>query len=141
MSDGSDGALPVSGLHELLAQTSERRSVRYASLATARSDPDAVVVLSGDDGGTVLLTVPLRLVQCDPAALHSLGVALDRLLWDDAAGVEVSFLRIPVGGSVAGGMGGGVVVDGVWVHPRFDGAVAARAAAVIAGESDEFESV
>ncbi|WP_147392009.1 hypothetical protein [Amnibacterium setariae] len=41
MTDGSDGGLPVSGLHELLAQAAGRRSIRYASLEAARADPDA----------------------------------------------------------------------------------------------------
>ena len=130
------GGLPVAGLQELLAQASGRVLIRYGSLDAARSDPDAAVVLSGDDGGTVLLTAPLRLVRCDPAALRPLAVELDRELWDDADGVEVSFLRVPVGGSVAGGMGGGVVVDGVWVHARIGGAAAERAEAVIVTATD-----
>ena len=135
MPDRSEEPLPVSGLHELLGRASGRPTDRYPSFAAARSDPDAAVVASGDDGGTVLLTAPLRLVACDASTLRRLAVDLDGLLWDDPTGVELSFLHLPVGSGVPGGMGGGVVVEGMWIHPCIDRTVAKRASAVLAGLS------
>ena len=98
-------------------------------------------MLSGDDGGTVLLTAPLRLVRCDLRTLERLAVDLDKRLWDDPTGVEVSFLRIPVGSSVPGGMGGGEIIDGVWVHPSLGGAIAAAAEAVLVGDASQLVPV
>jgi hypothetical protein len=51
----------------------------YPTLAAARADPDAAVVLEGDYGGQIYLTCPVGLVACDEHALLDLLEDLDQL--------------------------------------------------------------
>jgi len=91
----------------------------YRSLEAAREDPDTAVVMEGDWGGSVYLTCPVRLVRCDATTLEAVLAVLDKLDWDDPEGARVYYEHLPAGSGVAGGTGGGIVVDGVWVNPHF----------------------
>lgn len=101
-----------------MAQGQERETRVYQSWAEARADVDAAIVISGDDGGTIYLTVPLRLVHCSHEAIAQLAAELDAMVWDDPSMLEVTVEHLPVGSGVAGGTGGGFVVDDVWLHPK-----------------------
>jgi hypothetical protein len=115
---GSDG-IPVHGARSFIAEACGREYVSYPSLTEAASDPDGALVLCGDYGGTVFVTAPARLVGCDVGALRTLVSDLDAVTWmsGDLTSASVALERHPVGTGVVGGMGGGVVIDGVWVHP------------------------
>jgi len=115
MSDAGSDDVPFSN------RTREGNIFRgYKSLAEAKNDPDASVVLAGDYGGTIFLTVPLRLVVCDTETLWVLVSDLDAVTWmsGDPTIATVSFEPNPVGTRAPGGNGGGPVVDGVWTNPR-----------------------
>jgi len=88
------------------------------SLDEARDFPDAVVILEGDDGGQVYVACPASRVRCSEAVLQQLLSDLDACEWDDLASARVFFERIPMGADIGGGMGGGKIMDGVWVHDR-----------------------
>ncbi len=94
--------------------------IAYDSLEQAKRDPDGVIVLSGDYGTTVLLTAPAHLVRCDTETLVTLVSDLDAVSWmsGDPAIATVAFERHPVGTSIEGGWGGGIVADGVWTNPQ-----------------------
>ncbi|GAB3800853.1 hypothetical protein GCM10028798_15970 [Humibacter antri] len=64
----ADG-LPTSPLRALIADSEGRQARVYKSWEEARSDPDSAIVISGDGGGTIYLTVPLRLIRCSDEAL------------------------------------------------------------------------
>jgi hypothetical protein len=107
------------------------------SLAEARAYPDGVVILQGDDGGQIYVVCPASEVRCDEAALESLLVDLDEIAWPSNPPDmrRVLFERISPGCGVAGGMGGGRVTEGPWVHPEFDHAgLAAAVVSVLRGE-------
>src|SRR5262245_15173700 len=89
----------------------------------AKKDPDGVVVFEGDYGGQIMMTIRMKYVQCSERALDLLLADLATLAWGDEhdyRGEDLFYERIPIGGGVAGGMGGGCVMDGVWAHPRFE---------------------
>ncbi|MFC0006325.1 hypothetical protein [Micromonospora siamensis] len=106
-------------MRSFLAEVDGNEYVSYRSLAEARRDPDSAVVLSGDYGGTIFLTVPVRLLRCDLATLRTLVSDLDAVTWmsGDLTIATVALERHPVGTGVVGGDGGGLVAEGVWVHP------------------------
>lgn len=116
--EGSEG-IPEHDVRSFLADVHEDEYVSYASLAQALADPDAAVVLTGDYGGTVFLTAPVRLVGCDLDTLRTLVSDLDAVTWmsGDLTIATVALERHPVGTGVMGGDGGGAVIDGVWIHP------------------------
>lgn len=86
------------------------------TLAEAQAADDGVVVMEGDDGGQIYLTCPARLITCDELALEQLLNDLDSFGWNDPELARVFYERTPVGAGIGGGMGGGVVVEGLWLH-------------------------
>jgi hypothetical protein len=114
---GGSAGVPAHGARSFITEINGEEYVSYPSLAQAASDPDAALVLSGDYGGTIYVTAPVRLIGCDIGALRTLVSDLDAVTWmsGDLTNASVALERHPVGTGVVGGMGGGVVIDGVWV--------------------------
>ena len=105
------------------------------SLDEAKATPGAAIVMEGDYGGSIYLTCPARLVHCDERTLRQLLDDLDEHDWSDPDGVGLYYEVAPVGSGVAGGTGGGVVTDRVWLHPDLEAkGLRERAEAVITGK-------
>ena len=101
----------------------EASGVVYAALETfaaAREHPSSAVIFEGDDGGTIYLTIPVREVTCDEPALIQLLLDIDAMCWSDSSMARIIYEVVPVGATVSGGMGGGHVVEGLWLHPRLE---------------------
>jgi hypothetical protein len=107
-----------SGVRRLVADANASEYQALASLAEARVFSDSVAVFEGDYGGQIYVVAPIHCVQCDEASLNRLLAELDALEWNEPEGASVFFERHAVGTGVAGGMGGGVVLQTVWVHER-----------------------
>lgn len=112
----------------------------YHALETrqeAQAHPEGVVILEGDDGGQIYLTCPGSQVRCSEAALDQLLEDIDALAWDDLSAARVFYERLPLGSTVVGGMGGGKITDGLWVHAQLaDMGLTAHIAAVLDGSRD-----
>jgi hypothetical protein len=102
----------------MMAEAAGQTYRSYQNLAEAVADPDAAVIIEGDYGGQILVTAPLRLIDCTEERLNRLAQELENLTWPENGGDSqaVLFEPAPVGTPVAGGMGGGVVMEDVWVH-------------------------
>lgn len=132
----SGDVVPLHGIRELIARDNTTAFVAYTARSEAEQDPDAAVILSGDLGGTVFLTAPLRRVACDTDTLRTLVSDIDAVTWmsGDPTNATVAFERYPVGARVWGGDGGAIVVEGVWTHPdRLPVVVRNQAEAVVRG--------
>lgn len=92
----------------------------FKTLSAAREHADSAVVFEGDHGGTIYLTIPVPHVACDEAALKQLLLDVDAMCWSDGGGARAVYEILPIGAGVAGGMGGGEVVDGLWLHSRVE---------------------
>jgi hypothetical protein len=126
-----------SAVRRLVADAQGERYEALRSLDEAREVPDAVVVMEGDYGGSIYLTCPVRHVRCDEPTLQQLLRDLDDRDWKDPEGTGLYYERARVGSGIAGGTGGGVVADGVWLHPELKKlGLASRVEAVIAGERE-----
>jgi hypothetical protein len=97
----------------------------FRDLGEARRHPGAVMIMEADYGGQILATCPVRIVTATEAALNQLLRDLESLTWgggglaEDARPDEGSCIyyeAVPIGTGVAGGTGGGLAVDGLWVH-------------------------
>ncbi|HLL89198.1 MAG TPA: hypothetical protein VK324_07835 [Tepidisphaeraceae bacterium] len=94
--------------------------VRFDTLDAARQAPDAVAVMEGDYGGQIYFTCPVRHIRCTPNALKQLLDDLDESQWCDPGGAGLYYEVGASGSGVAGGMGGGAVIDGVWLHRELE---------------------
>lgn len=103
----------------IMSETSGVDFQPLAGFEAALKDPDGVAVFEGDYGGQIMMTLRMRGVKCNQHALDLLLHDLNTIAWGGAEGSYVYYERMPVGSGVAGGMGGGVVTDGVWLHARF----------------------
>ena len=107
----------------------------YTKLDDAIHDPNALLTMTADDGGTVMLTVPLALVDCSTGALRQLALDLDSIIWsnNDPTMVALYVEPAPADHSIPGGMGGGAVTEKLWLHPVFAGPALQRVQAVLQG--------
>jgi hypothetical protein len=109
-----------SQVRSLMAEASGNIYTALKTFAAARDHPDSVIIFEGDYGGTIYLTIPVREAACDEAALKQLLCDIDAMCWSDSRGARIVYEVVSVGTRVAGGMGGGQVVDGLWLHPRVE---------------------
>jgi hypothetical protein len=88
------------------------------TLDEAKQFDDGVVILEGDDGGQVYLTCPARMVHCSQEQLQQLLLDIDAKCWqcNENEGARIYFERKLIGSGVWGGMGGGVITGGLWLH-------------------------
>jgi hypothetical protein len=107
-------------LGRMFADARSDEYLALRSLDEARTTRDATVIMQGDDGGSIYLTCPIEHVRCDEQTLRRLLLDLDALVWKDSTLAGLFFELAPVGAGVAGGMGGGMVVDGLWLHPELE---------------------
>lgn len=89
------------------------------SLAEAQLCPDGVAIFEGDYGGIIYLTCPVRLIRCSSDTLNRLLVDLDALDFAYPPSAKVYYEQAKPETGIWGGTGGGMVVDGLWIHPRF----------------------
>ncbi len=101
-------------------ETHDDSFVALSSLDEARDMDHTAVIMQGGDGAQIYLTVPVKYVRCDEAALRELLVSLDALAWKRPANAALSFELAPIGSGVFSDLGGGSIVDGVWLHPRLE---------------------
>jgi hypothetical protein len=120
----------------MVADAAGEKYEALRSLEEAEDQADVAVVMQGDDGGSIYLTCPARLVRCDEATLKRLLLDLDSHYWNDPDMAGLYFERAPIGSGIAGGTGGGVVTEGVWLHPELEAkGLLNRVQAVITGQS------
>jgi hypothetical protein len=88
----------------------------------AKKVPNATLIMEGDYGGQIYLTCPMKLVQCKPENLAQLILDIDEQEWgcNEGEGASISFRRKNPGDGVSGGMGGGLVEKGLWIHDSIE---------------------
>jgi hypothetical protein len=104
----------------MMADASGDAYTAFTTFTAAREHPASIVIFEGDYGGTIYLTIPVHQVVCGEAALKQLLFDIDSMCWSDMRGARVVYEVVPIGAGVAGGMGGGQVVDGLWLHSEVE---------------------
>jgi len=88
----------------------------------AKDATNGAVIMEGDWGGQIYLSCPMKYVKCDKKTIIKLLIELDKLAWpcneDDGTGLK--FCRANPGTGIIGGMGGGVVLDELWINDEFE---------------------
>jgi hypothetical protein len=106
-------------LRSMIAESGGKPYHAVESLEQVKRDPNGVVIFQGDDGGQIYLVCPASTVKCSEQVLQGLLGDLDSRAWKDISMARICYEILPPGSSVADGMGGGVVADGVWLHHEF----------------------
>lgn len=112
-----DGASP---LRFILSAAAGSAYQHYTTLAEAHTVEGAVAIMEGDFGGQIYLACPVDRIHCEEVTLSLLLADLDSLCWDQPEGSGLYFEVVPVGATIPGGMGGGLVVDGIWLHDELE---------------------
>lgn len=107
--------------HERAVDLTLPRSSRptyYVTLVEARSIENSYVVADGDWGGQVYFTIPAAEVACSEERVRQLVREVDQVCWggQEEGSLGVNFRSGTPGEGVVGGMGGGVLRGGLWVH-------------------------
>src|SRR5262249_16251045 len=122
MGNGSDRFKPLPAHHSqvrsMTAEAPENTYTAFTTFAAAREHSGSVVIFEGDYGGTIYLTIPVRDVACGETALKQLLFDIATMYSSDPRGARVLYEVVQVGAGVAGGMGGGQIVNGLWLHPK-----------------------
>ncbi len=105
-----------SGVRSIIASAKGQTYQALHSLEEAQNISDGVVIFEGDYGGTIYLTCPADKVKCSVETLKQLLADIDDCIWNNPHGAKVLYERHQIGSGIAGGMGGGIVTDGVWIH-------------------------
>jgi hypothetical protein len=93
---------------------------QLSGLSEAQHYADGTVVFAADDGGQIYLVARANCVRVSEDTLQEILRDIDAIEWpgnpSDASAVEYD--RYAVGDGIVGGMGGGEVTDGIWIHPN-----------------------
>ena len=121
MSESRDMPEHHSPIRHIVAAAQGTEYKPLQSLKEARTVGDAYLVMEGDWGGQIYLVCPVNLVNCDEKELDQLLSELDEIAWEcnGGEGAGIYYERRKPGEGIAGGMGGGVATEDLWIHPEF----------------------
>jgi hypothetical protein len=68
-----------SQVRSMMADASGAAYAAFETFDAARDHPGSVVIFEGDYGGSIYLTIPVRGVACDEAALKQLLLDIDAM--------------------------------------------------------------
>jgi hypothetical protein len=109
-----------SPLRSTVSQSREVPYLAFRTLGEAKDAAVAAVILEGDWGGQIFATCPAGLVRCTEERLRRLAGELETAIhvMTFTGSAKVVFEPLPIGAEVAGGMGGGIITNGVWSHEQ-----------------------
>jgi hypothetical protein len=138
----SIGVIPdnCSPVRYIVSQAHGETYKPLSNLNEAKKTENAVVILEGDWGGQIYLTCSLKLVHCDEQSLIELLDYLDQIAWDcnEGEGKGIYYEVKNPGEGISGGMGGGIVLNELWVHREFE-SIKSKIQNVIDGKSARIE--
>lgn len=87
----------------------------------AKKYNDSYMIMEGDWGGQIYLSISVKFIKCDYEILKNLLKDLDKIAWEcnKGEGSGIYFERKKAGEGITGGMGGGAAIDELWVHKEF----------------------
>ena len=91
----------------------------FTDLAQAKADPNGVIYFEGDYGGQIYLSALANEINCTEECLYQLLTDIENLPggWGDMEGSSITFASVAyVPSVILGGMGGGMITNGIWVH-------------------------
>jgi|SRR5471032_1481341 hypothetical protein len=107
-----------SPMRKMMADAEGVEYATFDSLLEAKGGSNGIVVLEGDDGGQIYLVARVCDVICAEPALRQLLLDVDARAWNCPEMAHLCFEQREIGEGIAGGMGGAIVTEEPWVHPR-----------------------
>jgi len=108
-------------MHDALGTRSSYKPLK--TLEDARNAEHGALVIEGDWGGTIYLSCPVKFIHATQEEIEALAEWMERQFWDcnfdvsdGEGGHGVYYVDAKPGTHILGGMGGGVHLEGLWVH-------------------------
>jgi hypothetical protein len=144
----NEGSLPppeshMSGVRYLVNHAHGTEYNPLRDYEAAKESEKGCVIFEGDYGGQIFLTCPMKYINCSHETLTRLLKDIDKICWDcnDGEGCDVFYEDYEVGDGVWGGMGGGIVINGLWIHPDIEEVIASEIAMIISGKKPFIDCV
>lgn len=106
----------ISVVRKLVARSKGKNFTALKKFEEARKYKDSYLVMEGDYGGQIYLSIPVHLIKCDKITINKLLLIIDDIQWNDEDGAGIYFERLKIGENLTGGMGGGKALNSIWVH-------------------------
>lgn len=110
----------ISGVRKLVAQSKGEKIWALKNFEEAKKHKDAYLIMEGDYGGQIYLSIPVRLVKCSKIIMDKLLQIIDEIQWNDEDGAGIYFERLKIGENITGGMDGGKALNSIWVHENLE---------------------
>lgn len=127
-----------SGVRKLVSEAHNLNYKPLKNFEEAKEYNDAYMIMEGDDGGQIYLSIPIKFIKCNYETLKKLLKYLDNIAWpenqDDMA--KIFFERLNEGDVIIGGMGGGLATNSLWLHDKFAN-IRNKIEKILIGEKDQ----
>ncbi len=109
-------------LRTIFSETGKLNFRPLKSFELAQKVENSYLIVEGDYGGQIFFIAPVAVIKCSKKVLGELIIKLNEISWHTKAGAGVSvYLEVlRVGSRIPGGMGGGRVLKGIWIHSEFN---------------------
>lgn len=111
-----------SPIRKIMADARGGNYISYKSLDEAKKNKNVYCIMEGDWGGQIYLSIPVNKIKCDEDTLKNLLKEMDKISWEcnEGEGSGIYYEPHRIGDGIGGGMGGGLITDGLWVHNELD---------------------
>lgn len=96
---------------------------RYKSFKTldeAKKYKNSYIIMEGDYGGQIYLTIPTKQAKCSSKNLKILLNWIDKRVWDNNGGASIYYEEFLPGDIIGGGMGGALAKNNLWLHENIN---------------------
>lgn len=107
-----------SGVRKIIAENNGTNYKAFNNFNEAKNSSKSYMIMEGDYGGQIYLSIPVKLIKCDYKDLEKLLEKID--LWRESDGSKIYFEEFEIGQGVPGGMGGGLATDKLWLHKKLE---------------------
>ncbi|MEK7554836.1 MAG: hypothetical protein AAB518_02540 [Patescibacteria group bacterium] len=109
-----------SPLRKLFSKAHNQKFEPLEGFDEAKKYDDGYLIMEGDDGGQIYLSIPAKLITIPEVNCQKLLEAIDGAIWGDLEMARICYERIEINQGIVGGMGGGMATSSLWLHNNLE---------------------